>query len=233
MSARRLSLPFAALLLAVTACGEGAPSLAPTTPARETRLLRLPSTADQRSFEVVGTSVVASGLLERPAFTGGDDASALFVGPSVDKYWVSFWAVQGKSRSVQINYLVNGKKSPYLKFTASDPEWAPGIGKLDEGDSVQVTMIVDPAVVGAVFAPAGLEFGTPSQFQIWYGGVGGDLNGDGKVDSEDAYIEQKLLGMSYREDIFKPWQPIPYTKNTTENWIRSNVYHFSEYAVSW
>lgn len=231
MSSRRLLLSIASILLATSACSDGSPWFAAEPAAQAPRILQHTPPADLQ-FEVSGASVQSSGRVGRTAYATGDGGAAL-LGPSVDKYYVSFWSKQGTTRSVQINYLSNGKSSPYMKFTASDPEWAPNIGKMEEGDSILITMIVDPTVVGAVFSPAGLEFGTPSVLQIWYGGVSGDLNGDGKVDSADASIERKLLGMSYRENWFTPWVPIAYTKNTTENWIKSNVYHFSEYAVSW
>ncbi|MFN0097755.1 MAG: hypothetical protein ACKVS7_03695 [Gemmatimonadaceae bacterium] len=229
MSLRRLLLPIASILLATTACSDGSTSVA--SEAEAPRILQFTPPADLQ-FEAAGASVQSSGRVGRTAYATGDGAAAL-LGPSVDKYYVSFWSKQGTTRSVQINYVSNGKTSPYLKFTASDPEWAPNVGEMEEGDSILITMIVDPTVVGAVFSPAGLEFDTPSTLQIWYGGVSGDLNGDRKVDSADTEIEKKLLGMSYRENWFTPWVKIPYTKNTTENWLKSNIYHFSEYAVSW
>jgi hypothetical protein len=228
---RRLLLPIASLLLVASGCSDGAPPLAPLTPAQGTRLLQLAPQSDLQ-FEAIGTSVQASGSAGRVSFKAGDPASALLA-PRVDKYNVSFWSVNGQTRTVQINYVSNGKTSPYLRFTTAEPRWAPAVGEIQKGDSILITVIVDPSVVGAVFQPAGLQFNAPSTLQIWYAGVGGDLNGDGVVNADDALIEKQLLGMSYRENISKPWEPIPYVKNTTEEWIRSSVYHFSEYAVSW
>jgi hypothetical protein len=231
MSSRRLLLSIASVLLVTSACSDGSMPLAPETAAQAPRILQFAPPADLQ-FEAIGTSVQSSGRTGRASFASGDGASAL-LGPSVDRYYVSFWSVQGQTRSVQINYVSNGTSSPYMRFTATDPDWAPGVGDIEQGDSILITMIVDPTVVGAVFLPAGLKFDDPSKLQIWYGGVSGDLNGDGRVDSADASIEKKLLGMSYRENWLNPWVAIPYTKSTTENWIRANVYHFSEYAVSW
>jgi hypothetical protein len=65
---------------------------------------------------------------------------------SLDQYTVSFWAVRGQSRSVQLNYRdVSGDTShPFLILTISDPEFVPDSGAPAEGDSV-----VDSTVVPA------------------------------------------------------------------------------------
>jgi hypothetical protein len=231
MSMRRLLLSIASLLLITAGCRDGAPPLAPADSAQGTRLLQMASQTDLQ-FEAIGASVESSGRMGRASFKAGDPAAAL-LGPSVDKYLVSFWSVNGKDRTIQINYLSNGKSSPYLRFSTKEPAWAPAVGEIAKGDSILITVIVDPTIVGATFLPAGLKFKSPSTLQIWYGGVGGDLNGDGLVNADDATIERKLLGMSYRENIFKPWELIPYKKNTIEKWTWAEIYHFSEYAVSW
>lgn len=155
------------------------------------------------------------------------------LGVAVDRYEARFWAVRGSSRTVQINYVSNGSTSPFLRFTAVDPKYVPGVGNLAMGDSVLITVRVDSTRVGAQFLPAGLEFGSASSLTFWYGGIGGDLNGDGAVNATDTDIELRLLGMWYRTSSTSLWEKIGSTVSTAEKSVTSPVWHFSEYAVSW
>src|SRR5947208_14661162 len=129
---------------------------------------------------------------------------------SLDQYQVSFWAVRGESRSVQINYSSNidNQAHPFLLLTTTDPQFVPGVGELAVGDSVLITVSVDTSKIGVTIEPSGLQFGAPAQLKIWYWGAGGDLNGDGVADSSDSAIEAKLLGLWYREDSSEPWSKI-------------------------
>jgi hypothetical protein len=154
---------------------------------------------------------------------------------SLDRYAVSFWAVRGAERSVQINYLsaTGDTSSPFLQLTTEDPTYVPGQGWLAPGDSVLITVTVNPDTLKVSLEPTGLLFGTPAQLQVWYGGAGGDLNGDGVVDSVDTYIATNLLGMWYREGQDSSWAPISATQALDVSSFTSALPHFSEYAVSW
>ena len=165
--------------------------------------------------------------------SGGEGALAFSPPISLDSYSVSFWAVRGEARSVQINYLdADGDNShPFLQLTTTDPEYVPGVGDLAMGDSVLVTVTVDTVNIGVSLEPTGLRFGTPGDLQIWYGGAGGDLNADGVVDSTDAYVEQQLLALWYREAETDHWRPIPATKSLDEKSFTSHIPHFSLYEV--
>src|SRR5882672_7870647 len=123
-----------------------------------------------------------------PQFTARTDARARRSGTmaltpplSLDQYAVSFWAVRGESRSVQINYTssIDSAVHPFLTLTITDPQFVPGVGELAMGDSVFITVNVDTTKIGVSLLPTGLQFGTPAQLKIWYDGAGGDLNGDG------------------------------------------------------
>ena len=65
---------------------------------------------------------------------------------SLDLYTVSFWAVRGQSRSVQLNYrdVSGGTSHPFLILTISDPEFVPDSAVPAGGDS-----LVDSTVVPA------------------------------------------------------------------------------------
>jgi hypothetical protein len=155
------------------------------------------------------------------------------VGVSLTQYQATFWAKRGTARTLQINYSGGGGTSPFLKLTVSDPTYVPGRGNLAVGDSVQVTATVDPNALTISLEPHQLQFGTASQLQIWYGGAGGDLNDDGVVDANDAYIETHLLGMWYQADPTSLWSTIPATQSVSTKSFTAALQHFSGYAVSW
>jgi hypothetical protein len=152
---------------------------------------------------------------------------------SLDQYQVSFWAVRGAPRSVQINYRssIDTLQHPFLLLTATDPQFVPSVGPLAVGDSVLVTVIVDTSKIGVRFEPTGLLFGTPADLKIFYGGANGDLNGDGVVDSVDARLETQVLGLWYREVPTDPWTKLPAIQSVEEKSFSFALPHFSEYDV--
>ena len=153
---------------------------------------------------------------------------------SLDTYQVSFWAVRGEARSVQINYQssIDGGNHPFLRLTTTDPQFVPGVGDLAVGDSVLITVTIDTTKIGVSLEPSGLQFGAPSQLQIWYGGAGGDLNGDGVVDSTDAQVEQQLLGLWYREGDADQWAHLSASQDASDKSFTYALPHFCEYAIA-
>jgi hypothetical protein len=146
---------------------------------------------------------------------------------------VSFWAVRGESRSVQINYTsTSASTHPFLTLTVTDPRYAPGLGNFGMRDSVLITVTVDTTKIGVSLEPSGLIFGAPAQLKIWYDGAGGDLNGDGVVNSTDAAIESQLLGLWYRADLGKPWSKVGATQSLAEKSFTYAMPHFCDYAVA-
>ncbi len=153
---------------------------------------------------------------------------------SLDQYAVSFWAVRGESRSVQINYTstIDTETHPFLLLTTTDPQFVPGRGELAVGDSVLVTVTVDTTNIGVSVEPHGLQFGAPAQMKMWYGGAGGDLNGDGVADSTDAKIEAQLLGLWYRPTETDQWSVLSATQSLDEKSFTYSLPHFSLYAIA-
>ena len=161
-------------------------------------------------------------------------AMALTPPLSLDQYTVSFWAVRGESRSIRINYsssIANGSH-PFLELTTTDPMFVPGTGELAMGDSVLITVTVDTSKIGVKLEPTGLQFGSPSQLQIWYGGANGDLNGDGIADATDAQLEAQVLGLWYREYSNESWSEVPASQSVGEKSFVYALPHFCEYAVA-
>jgi hypothetical protein len=178
---------------------------------------------------------------ETPQFTANVDprarrsgAMALTPPLSLDQYVVSFWAVRGESRSIQINYQssIDEEHHPFLTLTTTDPQFVPGVGELALGDSVLITVTVDTTKIGISLEPSGLQFGEPAQMKLWYGGAGGDLNGDGVADSTDSAIEAQLLGLWYREDQTEPWSQVGASQSLDEKSFSYALPHFCEYAVA-
>ena len=161
-------------------------------------------------------------------------AMALTPPLSLDQYTVAFWAVRGESRSIRINYTSAAENGthPFLELTTTDPTFAPEIGELAMGDSVLITVTIDTSKIGVRFEPTGLQFGTPSQLKIWYGGANGDLNGDGTADAADAQLEQALLGLYYREFSNDEWSQVAATQEVADKSFIYALPHFCEYAVA-
>jgi hypothetical protein len=225
MSVRRSLISLALALFATGCIGEGSPLAVQQPLASAPHFLRWAGTTAPQ-FTAIGapSGGVVNGLfLSRSAALG------------LDRPVATFWAVRGESRSVQINYVdsAGGTTSPFLRLVIADPTYVPGQGDLAPGDSVLITVTVDTENIAVSLEPTGLVFGDPAQLQIWYGGAGGDLNGDGAVDSTDAYIESQLLGMRYREGPDGEWTDIPATHWLADKSFTSDLPHFSVYAVSW
>ncbi len=161
-------------------------------------------------------------------------AMALTPPLSLEQYAVSFWAVRGESRSVQINYRssIDNNVHPFLQLTTTDPQSVPGVGELAMGDSVLITVTVDTTKIGVSLEPSGLQFGAPAQLKIWYDGAGGDLNGDGVADSTDAAIEAQVLGLWYREKDSDPWTKLGASQSLDEKSFTYALPHFCEYDVA-
>jgi hypothetical protein len=167
-------------------------------------------------------------VLNRVLLTSASSALGL------EQYTATFWAVSGEERSVEIDYLSSGgTSSPFLGLAGVDPAYVPGRGDLAPGDSVMITVTIDPYNVGVSLEPTGLLVGGAAQLQIGYGGAGGDLNGDGVVDGTDAYIESQRLGISYRPAPYAPWIQAPAVQSLPEASFITPVLQFSQFAVSW
>lgn len=216
----RRSLMVFALALSVARCADQ-PTAAPRASASSPQFLTWSGATPQFSSTAI-----------RPS--GAGTAARLTPPLSLDQYSVSFWAVRGESRSIQINYLstIDTVTHPFLSLTTTDPQYVPGVGELAMGDSVLITVTVDTTKIGVRLEPTGLQFGAPAQLKLWYGGANGDYNGDGVVDDADAQVEAQLLGLWYREGDADAWTQISATQSLDEKSFTYALPHFCDYAVA-
>src|SRR6266404_6132839 len=226
MSVRRSLIPLALTLFAAR-CTNGPHPTAVEQPAAPTPHFLRWAGGSAPQFSAVGALAGLPG--------GGALRASLSAGLQLDRYTASFWAVRGEPRSVQINYLsaTGDTSSAFLRLTTTDPAYVPGLGDLAPGDSVLITVTIDPDNIKVSLEPTGLLFGEPGQLEISYGGADGDLNGDGVLDDTDSYIEGRLLGLSYREGTEGTWERIPTIRLLSDKSFTSALPHFCEYAVSW
>lgn len=225
MSVRRCVIPLALALLVARCSDNIGPPPAPAALTLVPHLLRWAG-GTPPSFSAVGALPGRVGQGRFLSIPPG--------GLSLNQYVATFWAVRGQARSVQINYLssTGDTSSQFLRLTTADPAFVPGRGALAPGDSVLITVTIDTASIKVSLAPTGLLFGDPAQLKISYGGAGGDLNGDGVVDSTDARIESQLLGLWYREGADSAWAKIAAVQSLSDKSFTSALPHFSDYAVS-
>ena len=112
---------------------------------------------------------------------------------------VSFYAVKGRDAEARI-YFQDDEGKPgeeYLRLRVDAPslQARPDGSAIAEGDSVLITVrVVDPAKMLFEMEPSGLTFSAdkPAELKIRYEEARGDLNDDGRVDSEDDHIESTM-----------------------------------------
>jgi hypothetical protein len=215
----------ALVLLAVGCSDQGHPT-APQPPAAPSlQVLRWAGSVLPRFTAATSGASGTSGSALQPSLSDG---------LSLDHNSVTFWAVRGAVRSVQINYLssTGDTSSPFLQLAITDPVYVPGRGQLAVGDSVLVTVTIDPVAIKVSLEPTGMQFGNPAQMRLSYGGAGGDMNGDGVVDSTDARIEAQLLGLWYREGADSEWTRVTASQSVADQSFVTALKHFSDYEVS-
>lgn len=158
--------------------------------------------------------------------------------PQLETSELSFWAVRGKEVTVGVDYVTDEERQgSFLSFTipANGLHSRPDGTLFSQGDSVRITVTIDPDQLLVKFLPAGLAFNqaAPAQLELWYEVVGGDLDGDGDVDQEDSTVQQSRLGLWYQQESGMLWYPIVSSHDAGREWFKTNLYHFSGYVVSW
>jgi len=113
----------------------------------------------------------------------------------------------------------------------TDPQFVPGIGELAMGDSVLITVKVNTRKLSVSLEPTGLQFGTPGQLTLWYGG-GRHGHDDDQYNGNDETIDDTDLAMFYREDQKHPWSQLAATQSIADQSFTYAIPHFSDYAIA-
>ncbi|HEV8399268.1 MAG TPA: hypothetical protein VGQ18_05440 [Gemmatimonadales bacterium] len=159
--------------------------------------------------------------------------------PPLETYTTAFWVTKGKAATLVVNYQSPDGQSvpdPFLVFSvpkdgliagADDPHMA-------KGDSILLTLSIDPNGFLAHFGPSGVKFSAkaPAVLTMCYEYMDPDLNGDGIVDDTDKALQQQL---SFWTQSMKAgdWFKLPTKYDPANPCVSAQIFHFSEYAVSW
>lgn len=151
---------------------------------------------------------------------------------------VTFWAVRGEERSVQIRYLQNGgyEGGLCLEFTvpAAGLLRGPDGAVFAAGDSVQITVrVLDSQRFYFEFEPAGLQFAPehPAELRVIYRWADRDFDGDGVIDGPElGYWER--FGFWRQEQPGEPWAQIETRRTESLYEAVTLVRGFTRYALA-
>ncbi len=153
----------------------------------------------------------------------------------------SVWAVAGQDRTLELRYKPGqgqggGLGEPIL--TLDIPAGAllhrPDGSSLAPGDSIQITVSVDPTDrLVFRFEPTGLVFSTdhPAQLSVSYRHIKQDLNGDGKVDARDQRVLDGLK-LWRQEQPGERWFPIGTIRAADAQKLEGSISGFTGFAVA-
>ena len=156
----------------------------------------------------------------------------------LDTHELSFWAVRGEVSYVRINVVdySQGYQQlyPFVSLMVRAPAQLADGTEIAVGDSVNITLSVDPVDLSVQLTPHGLIFdeSLPTMMRFWYVGALGDLNGDGVVDDYDTQLEDQLA-LWYQADESSPWAPTSSYHSTSGDYFHLYLDHFSGYGVAW
>lgn len=152
----------------------------------------------------------------------------------LDVFSVSFFAVRGEAREVRVRLESDSGNDEFLRLQITEPTVRPDGSPIAEGDSVLITVTIDPISLAVDLQPSGIQFGSndPTELDLSYEAAGLDLNVDGSVNAFDDYIEQNLLGIWMQEHPGDPWVFLEEHDHSGKK-FEVILEHFSEYAVSW
>jgi hypothetical protein len=153
---------------------------------------------------------------------------------------VSFYAVKGKNAGADIWYRPAAGQRDSTKFL----EFRLGGATLDRrpdgtffanGDSVRITVTVtDPTHLIVQFQPSGLTFSSkdPARLRIFFGECGDDLDHNGRVDSSDRDVEQRL-SIWRQEAVGLPWLKVASAVVDDSKRVDADLSGFTGYALAY
>jgi hypothetical protein len=159
--------------------------------------------------------------------------------PALETYRVAFTAYVGQSSLVTVRYQPSAGQlvgDPFLRFEIPRNGLVAGASgaALRRGDSVAMTLTIDPVTFLVDFQPSGVMFSpsAPARLALWYGNANLDLNGNGVLDGNDRTLMDQLA-IWYQLSPSASWFKQLSRNDPTQTLVGTELYHFSEYAVSW
>lgn len=159
--------------------------------------------------------------------------------PPLETYQVSFWARHDRESTVAVDYQPAAGQSvgqPFLRFRIPKfgLKYGPDGARLEGTDSVLITLVIDSLKLAVDFQPSGVVFSDvlSAGLVVWYVNANPDLNGDGVVDSTDQMLEGQLT-LSEEPTKVNGWFKVATKNDTSQKFVATDVYHFSQYAVAW
>ena len=188
----------------------------------------------------VGPTAAAPGLLaQRQGSSTLPILQQAATAPALETYQVAFMAYVGQSSLVTVRYRPAAGQTvgaPFLRFEIPKSGLIAGASgvPLRRGDSVAITLTIDPNSFLVDFQPSGVIFSTsaPARLALWYGNANLDLNGNGVLDGNDRALEDQLA-IWYQLAPSASWFKQLSRNDPTQMIVGSELYHFSQYAVSW
>lgn len=158
--------------------------------------------------------------------------------PPVSDTVVSFWAVRGENREIEIEYLPHGEYRGgtfvYFKVPGNSLHRHPDGRSFARGDSVRITIrVVDTREFRFEFSPAGLKFDPdkPAELRVFYDWVERDLNGDGIIDEEERRIYESF-GLWRQPASGERWRSLRTDRDENSKRARADVRSFTRYALA-
>lgn len=168
-------------------------------------------------------------VLKGPHAAAGHSATS-----TLDTYQTSFWAHRGRDETVEIRYRApDGTWQPFaqLSIPAAGLYRHPNGELFGDGDSVLITVTLDPKLITVEFQPTGLVFSSsaPAQFNLWYTGADADLDANGTLNGVDEQIRRTQLGVWVQEYSGDPWAGVRALHSLDDRLFSAGLQHFSKY----
>lgn len=157
--------------------------------------------------------------------------------PELATQAVSFWAVRGENREVEIRYVplpgaAEGERCLRFRVDARSLHTRPDGSRFADGDSVRITIrVVDYSQFHFEFTPSGLRFDPerPAELRVSYAFADPDFNADGLVDDRDATFE---FGFWRQEAPGRRWTSIGSARIHDLEEVRADIRGFTRYAMA-
>ena len=153
---------------------------------------------------------------------------------------MSFYAVKGKSANVDIWYRPRAGQRDSTKFLefgldGNTLDRRPDGSAIADGDSVRITLTVTDASHFIVqFQPSGLTFSSkdPARLRMFFGEVGDDVDHNGRVDSDDDDVKQRL-SLWRQEQPGLPWFKVASVVVKDAKRVDADLAGFTGYALAY